>query len=63
MEETTVNAVFREMLICLRTEGIETLSLPGTMDMVARLSSIRLLLSEHMKNGLEIKLMLSMAIK
>ena len=63
MEEATVNAVFREMLICLRTEGLETLSLPGTMDMVARLSSIRLLLSEHMTNGLETKLMLSMAIK
>ena len=63
VEETTVNAVFREMLICLRTEGLETLSLPGTMAMVARLSSTRLLLSEHMKNGLETKLMLNMSIE
>ena len=63
MEETTVNAVFREMLICLRTEGLETLSLPGTMAMVARLSSTRLLLSEHMKNGLETRLMLNMSIE
>merc|ERR1711936_792363 len=47
VEETSINAVFREMLICLRTEGLETLSLPGTMAMVARLSATRLLLSEH----------------
>ena len=61
VEETTVNAVFRELLICLRTEGLETLSLPGTMAMVARLASTRLVLSEHMKNGLKTKLMLNVA--
>jgi len=61
VEETSINAVFREMLICLRTEGLETLSLPGTMAMVARLSATRLLLSEHMKNGLETKLRLNVA--
>merc|ERR1712025_805070 len=61
VEETTVSAVFREMLICLRTEGLDTLSLPGTMAMVARLAASRLLLSEHMKNGLETKLRLNVA--
>ena len=61
IEETTVNAVFREMSICLRMEGLETLSLPGTMAMVAGLASTRLLLSEHMKNGLTTKLMLNVA--
>ena len=61
VEETTVAAVFREIQICLRTEGMETLSLPGTVAMVARLAATRLLLSEHMKNGLEAKLRLNVA--
>jgi len=61
VEETTVAAVFREIQICLRTEGMETLSLPGTVAMVARLAATRLLLSEHMKNGLETKLRLNVA--
>lgn len=61
VEETTVAAVFREVTICLRTEGMETLSLPGTVAMVARLAATRLLLSEHMKNGLETKLRLNVA--
>merc|ERR1719470_622330 len=44
-----------------RTEGMETLSMPGTVAMVARLAATRLLLSEHMKNGLETKLRLNVA--
>merc|ERR1719187_2723501 len=53
VEETSVGPVFREMLTCLRTEGMETLSLPGTIAMIARVSATRLLLSEHMKTGME----------
>merc|ERR1719348_2121048 len=56
VEETTVSSIFREMQTCLRTEGLEILSLPGTIAMAARLSAARLLLAEHMKNGLETKL-------
>ena len=40
---------------------METLSLPGTVAMVARLAATRLLLSEHVKNGLEAKLRLNVA--
>eukprot|EP00092_Neocalanus_flemingeri_P001551 GFUD01001653.1.p1 GENE.GFUD01001653.1~~GFUD01001653.1.p1 ORF type:complete len:880 (+),score=263.06 GFUD01001653.1:116-2755(+) len=61
VEETTVGAIFREMQTCLRTEGVETMSLPGTVAMVARLAATRLLLSEHMKHGLETKLRLNVA--
>lgn len=61
VEETTVNAVYRGMSECLRTEGLEILSLPGIMAMVARLAATRLLLTEHMKNGLKTKLVLNVA--
>ena len=61
VEETTVSSIFREMQTCLRTEGLEILSLPGTIAMAARLSAARLLLAEHMKNGLETKLRLNVA--
>jgi len=61
VEETTVNALFRELMICLRTEGLEILSLPGTYALIARLSAARIVLSEHMKNGLETKIKLNVA--
>ena len=64
MEESCVGAVFRELTIRLRTEGMEVancrnlfsfscmcsfqvLSLPGMVALAARLSAMRLLLSEH----------------
>merc|ERR1719369_2463242 len=62
VEETSVGAVFREHQICLRTEGLEIISLVGTVAMLARLSSMRLVLAEHFKLGLMTKLRLNVAV-
>jgi len=61
VEETSVGAVFREHQICLRTEGLEIISLVGTVAMIARLSALRLVLAEHFKLGLMTKLRLNVA--
>lgn len=62
VEETSVGAVFREHQICLRTEGMEIISLAGTVAMAARLSALRLVLAEHFKLGLMTKLRLNVAV-
>lgn len=62
VEETSVGAVFREHQICLRTEGLEIISMPGTVAMIARLSALRLVLAEHFKLGLVTKLRLNVAV-
>jgi len=62
VEETSVGSVFREHQICLRTEGLEIISLVGTVAMLARLSSMRLVLAEHFKLGLMTKLRLNVAV-
>ena len=49
------------MSTCLRTEGRECLSLPGTTALLARLSAARLILAEHFKLGLETKLRLNVS--
>merc|ERR550519_921565 len=61
VEETSVGAVFREHQICLRTEGLEIISMVGTVAMIARLSALRLVLAEHFKLGLMTKLRLNVA--
>lgn len=61
VEETTMGAVFREHQTCLRTEGLEIISLAGTVAMMARLSALRLVLAEHFKHGLMTKLRLNVA--
>ena len=61
IEETTVGRLFKEFTIFLRTSGLQPLSLPGTYAMLARLSATRILISQHMKNGLETKIQLNMS--
>jgi len=63
VEETTIGAVFREHQTCLRTEGLETISLVGTVAMLARLSALRLVLAEHFKFGLLTKLRLNVGME
>jgi len=61
VEETLVGAVHRELSSVLRTEGLPTLGLEGMADLLARLSGQRLILSEHMRAGLDTKLRLNVA--
>jgi len=61
VEESNLRSVFRETQTFLRTEGRESISVPGLVAMVARLSAARLMLAEHFKLGLETKLRLNVS--
>jgi hypothetical protein len=62
VEESSLGALYRELAIRLRTEGLAVLSLPGATALCARLSAMRLLLAEHFRHGLATKLRLNVAI-
>jgi len=61
VEESNVGAIYRELTISLRTEGLEVISLPGCVALLAGLAAMRLLLTEHFRHGLETKIRLNVA--
>ena len=61
IEETSVDSVLKKLDPILKFFGMETLSLPGTISLLGRLSAQRLIISEHYRNGLHTKIKLNVA--
>ena len=62
VEETTLRRLYTEFQSLVRFDGLPVLSLYGTVDLAARLSSQRLILAEHFRYGLDTKIRLNVAM-